>query len=134
MASKKEIEEAVCVLFSLYAHTTLNCRLTLTYYHEYTQQVQQYTESEKKALRGRKSVRVCVFFYLVHHTYNNNNNNVKIITGFFDIYDKDSSNYIDVDELGMILKKVGRDSAQGISLSLSLSSPNTHTHIHTHST
>ena len=79
-------------------------------------------------------MRVCVFFYLVHHTYNNNNNNVKIITGLFDIYDKDSSNYIDVDELDMILKKVGRDSAQGISLSLSLSSPNTHTHIHTHST
>jgi len=68
---------------------------------------------------------------LVHHTYNNNNN-VKIITGLFDIYDKDSSNYIDVDELDMILKKVGRDSAQGISLSLSLSLFAEHTHTHTY--
>eukprot|EP00938_MAST-03A_sp_MAST-3A-sp1_P003034 g3034.t1 len=45
--------------------------------------VQQYTESEKKALKG-----------------------------LFDIYDKDGSDYIDQSELEMILKKVGRDSAQ----------------------
>ena len=34
-------------------------------------------------------------------------------TGLFDIYDKDGSDYIDQSELEMILKKVGRDSAQG---------------------
>jgi len=50
---------------------------------EIEQAVQQYTESEKQALRG-----------------------------LFDIYDKDGAGFIDAEELEVILKKCGRDSSQ----------------------
>jgi len=54
---------------------------------EVVEAVKQYTASEKKALRG-----------------------------LFDIYDKDTSGFIDSDELEMVLKKVGRDSSQATEL------------------
>ena len=98
MASNKEIEESVRIhKFRIVTPPVFSFFNTLYRYNN--------TPS-----RRRRHSKVCPSLLSFPNSFHSH---TLFKTGLFDIYDKDGSDYIDQSELEMILKKVGRDSAQG---------------------